>query len=121
MYSPQKVGRYYSCFNNPLASLQYVSVCNSVNGDIIKAYNAAKCYRCGIPYEDLIKTSRFVAERQELINKKRATIRLKIKRREAAKNVSPIKEEIKPKRTGKAKVKAKINIMFSHVKQMIKR
>jgi hypothetical protein len=48
-------------------------------------------------------------------------LRYKIKRNEAAKNVSPNKNEVKPKRTNISKIAAKMNIIFAHLEQLMKK
>ncbi len=135
-FAPQEVeGNFDCCLNNELDTLKYVSVCKEILSDIdvyekygipnhyenISEYKPSLGQYNRTYYRDLIECPLYKAEKKIALDKKREVVRYKIKRNEAAKNVSPIKEEIKPKRTGKAKVKAKINIMFSHVKQMIKR
>lgn len=120
-YAPQEVGDVIYCRCNEITSLFGIPKCSHVYSDNeISLRYGAKSWG-SIDYSELIKSPLYKAEKRITLDKKRETVRYKIKRNEAAKNVSPIKGEIKPKRTGKAKVKAKINIMFSHVKQMIKR
>ena len=120
-YAPQEVGDYIYCRSNEITSLFGIPKCSHVYSDNeISLRYSAKSWG-SVDYSELIKSPLYKAEKKIALDKKREVVRYKIKRNEAAKNVSPIKEEIKPKRTGKAKVKAKINIMFSHVKQMIKR
>jgi len=110
--APHEVdGLFFCCHNEQLNSLKYVSVCEKIYSDIDvhKRYGISNYYENISNYEtslgqynvtyyrDLEENPIFKRERQETLNEKRDEVRYKIKRNEAAKNVSPIKEEIKPK------------------------
>lgn len=120
--APQKVDGEFKCLANMLTSLRYIPVCKSVYSDINTKYVPHTHFGDIITYKDLEASPHFQEENKDiLLKRKRSEIKNKILRKEAAKNVSPIKGDISLKRTGLKKTAAKINIAFAHIKQMVKR
>lgn len=117
--APQKIGGDFRCrANNQLTSLKYISVCKYIYSDINARYMPPPYFSQTLSYRELQETPRFKKERQKILSAdRRAQINNAAKRKEAAKNVSSIKGEIKAKRTGQAKIVAKINITLTRIKQ----
>lgn len=106
---PQKVNGDFRCSFTNITSLEYVPICTNIQCD----WKISRKY--GMSTQQF-SYSEFMKKKLEM---KHNEIFRKIKRNEAAKNVSPNKDEVKRKRTGKDKIAAKINIMFARMKQWV--
>ena len=122
--APQEVGGSFNCLDNRLTSLEGVP--REVGGSFDCSINQLISLE-GAPQKvggsficsdnPLSSPEKDNDQRKEYIKELSQSVRYKIKRKEAAKNISPLKGEIKPKRSGKSKIIAKINITWETLKQ----
>lgn len=111
--APKKVGESFKCYDTKITSLEHIPVCETIvcNHEIYKKYG----------FDDVNGSLLYSQLMKKTLHSKNMALRYKIKRNEAAKNVSPNKNEVKPKRTNIRKIAAKMNIIFAHLEQLIKK